>query len=106
MSQKRIQFRNVPPSKNKTFSSPPRLHLLCLASLPLLYPAYVHTALHKRTGGSCLATSLSPPPTPRREEKKTPQRKISSYLQLENSFGAIFMAYFQFTVTASSTSYY
>lgn len=102
MSQNRTQFRNVPPSKNKTFSSP-RLHLLCLALLPLLYPAYVHTALHKRTGGSCLATS--PPPYPQ-GKKKTPQRKISSYLQLENSFGAIFMAYFQFTVTASSTSYY
>lgn len=75
MSQKRIQFRNVPPSKNKTFSSPPRLHLLCLASLPLLYPAYVHTALHKRTGGSCLATSLSPPPYPQERGKKDTTEK-------------------------------
>lgn len=64
-----------PPFKNKTLSSP-RLHLLpCLAVLPLLYPAYVHTALHKCTGGSCLATS---PPTPSKKKVTTEKNQLLS----------------------------
>lgn len=34
-----------------------------------------------------------------------PENQLGSYHELENSFGAIFMAYFQFTVTANCTSY-
>lgn len=106
MSQRRTRASfatSLLQKKNQTLSS--LLASTCSrAWLPLLRPALAQPPrrfARTHTAAWCVATSpaASRITTARREGGKS-----CSYLQLENSFGAIFMAYFQFSVTADSTS--
>lgn len=94
MSQKKsgAQFRNVPPSKIKHGAE--LVFTCCLLCFIHSRGRWTRTRLCTDAQAGLVSQPL-PPPALRKKDNTEKN-------QLENSFGAIFMAYFQFTVTAAA----